>query len=216
VAHTREDGTPCEAHPANADDLVPPATLGLACFAALHDLAAALQAVGGAVEELDAVMTDPALRSVVTDAIEASERAMTVFVASRNLIRDPSGHRTPIAIWALIDRAGQRSRRRPIVAGELATGELSIAVPVVAQALASIITTIDVATEPPSISALETASPTGARQISITVTAADGATPPPAIGATLAITSRAIEAHGGTVTCGATDRPRYTISLPLT
>jgi hypothetical protein len=211
MAHEGDDGKPCTRHAARVDDLVPPAVLGMSCFAALHDLAAVLQAVGGAVEELDATVTDPALRAAVADAVEASDRAMKVFVASRNLLRDPSGHKTAVSIATLVDRAGQRSTRRPTLVGATAAGNVDVALPVIAQAIASLLVAADTST---GAAELSTAIEGGT--LVLVVAAAAAAEPPASIGATLAIASRVAESHGGAVRCGQRDgKATYTVVLPM-
>jgi len=212
VGHERETGDPCDRHVARVEDLVAPATLGVSCFGALHDLASALQAIGAAVEELDAAITDPALRSLVQVAIEANDRAIELFVASRNILRDPAGRKTRIAVSALIDRAGQRSARRPVV-GSVAPGSVEVAVPVIAHVLASILAAADGADEPARITAV--AADDG-RSVAIVVSHATTTPLPSTIGTTLAIAAHAVETHGGSVRCGTHDgREAYTIVLPL-
>jgi hypothetical protein len=201
------------------EDLVGPATLGTTCFAALHDLASGLQAVSAAVDELDATVgADPRLRALVDALIEANEKATAMFVAMRATVRDPGRRKDAVEIGHLVRRAMQQASVTTAAgAAPVPVGEVVVAVPVVAQVLATLIdaaaggkdggaeviaTLGDAGTDVSVVIAATAAAPTG--------------DPPATIGATLAIAARAIEAQGGTVACGERDgRATYTVRLPV-
>jgi hypothetical protein len=210
MAHTTEAGTPCAAHAPRADDLLAPAALGSACFASLHDLASAMQSIGAAIDELDATITDPALRPLVEAAIEANEKATQMFVATRGVIRDPAKRKEKVALAALINRASHQAAAKPGIAGTLPTATVEVAVPIIAMTLAHLIDAATAAAGAPEVTAWFV---DGA--VAIAITAAAAAPAPASIGATLAIAARAVETHGGSVTCGeAEGRARYTVRLP--
>lgn len=212
MAHTTVAGEPCAVHAPRAEDLLAPAALGTACFAALHDLASALQAIGNAIDELDVTVTDPALRPLVDAAIEANDDATKMFVAIRGVLRDPAGRKQPVEVAALISRATHQATAKPVVAGTPPPGTVEVAVPVVAMALAKL---IDAATAGGG-GAPELAPRADGDTVAIAITAAAAGPAPVAIGATLAIAARAIETHGGTVQCGEREgRQTYIVRLPL-
>src|SRR5688572_652696 len=133
MGHTTDSGAPCERHAPRADDLLGPATLGTTCFAALHDLASGLQGIGAAIDELDATVgSDPRLRGLVDAAIEANEKATAMFVALRNLVRDPGRRREKVEVAHLVRRATQQAGAKSAIAGPLPAATVSIAAPVVA------------------------------------------------------------------------------------
>jgi hypothetical protein len=217
VAHTTDTGEPCAlaAHAPRAEDLVAPAALGTACFAALHDLASALQAIGNAVDELDMAVTDPALRPLVDAAIEANDHATKMFVATRAVLRDPAGRKQPIEVAALVSRTNHQAATKPVLAGAVPAGTVEVAVPVVAMALAKLVDAA--AAGAPAGAAPELVARADRAVVALTIRAPAAAPAPESIGATLAIAARAIEAHGGSVACGATDgRATYVVRLPFT
>ena len=210
MAHTTEDGSPCQAHAPRADDLIGPAVVGSSCFAALHDLASAIQGVGATIDELDETVTDPALRPLIDAAIEANERATQMFVATRNMIRDPAKRKEPVAVAALVNRAMHQAAAKPATAAAFPQATIEVAVPVIAMTIAHLIDAAASAGGAPAVAAH-----LDGDAVAITITAATAGPAPATIGATLAIAARAVEAHGGSVRCGETDgRARYTLRLP--
>jgi len=215
MAHTTVAGEPCTVHAPRADDLLAPAALGTACFAALHDLASALQAIGNAIDELDVTVTDPAIRPLVDAAIEANDNATKMFVAIRGVLRDPAGRKQPVDVAALISRATHQAATKPVVAGTPPPGTVEVAVPVIAMAVAKL---IDAATTGGGAAVgPELAATVDGGMVALAITAAAAGPAPASIGATLAIAARAIEAHGGALQCGDRDgRATYVVRLPFT
>jgi hypothetical protein len=211
VGHTTETGAPCPHHVARVEDLVTPATLGAACFAALHDLASALQGVGAAIDELDfTVGTDPKLRPLVDAAMEANERATALFVAQRGMIRDPAKRVEKVELAALINRATHQAAHKPQI-GTLAAGTVDVAIPVIAQVVAAMVDAAAAGAGAPTVTAAAAGD-----TVAITVVASAPAPAPASIGATLAICARSAEAHGGAVQCGEREgRAAYTLRLPF-
>jgi hypothetical protein len=211
MGHTTDTGAACERHAPRAEDLIGPATLGATCFAALHDLASGLQAISAAVDELDATVgADPRLRALVDAVIEANETATAMFVAMRNTVRDPGRRRQSVEIGHLVRRATQQASGASTIAGAVPVGDVEVAIPVVAQVLATL---IDAAGKDAEVTAALGGTAT---DVAIVIAAAAAAEPPTTIGATLAIAARALEAQGGTVACGDRDgRPVYTVRLPV-
>ena len=210
MGHTTEGGAACTDHVARVEDLVTPATLGTSCFAALHDLASALQGIGAAIDELDfAVGADPRLRPLVDEAVAANERATAMFVAQRAMIRDPGKRKETVEVATMINRATHQASVRPVL-GVLAAGTVDVAVPVIAQVVASLVGATAAET-PPTVTATADGD-----TVAIAIVAATPAPAPANIGATLAFCARAAESHGGSVHCGTRDgRPAYTLRLPF-
>lgn len=217
MAHTTATGEPCTlaAHAARAEDLLAPAALGTACFAALHDLASALQAIGNAIDELDVSVTDPAIRPLIDAAIEANDHATKMFVATRGVLRDPAGRKQPVDVAALLSRANHQAGTKPVLAGAAPAGTVEVVVPVIAMTLAKLIDAA--AAGAPAGAAPAIVARADGATIALAITAPAAVPAPESIGATLAIAARAVEAHGGTVACGDTGgRPTYVIRLPFT
>jgi hypothetical protein len=176
----------------------------------LHDLASGLQAVGAALDELDATITDPAIRPLIEAAVAANERTVAVFVATRNTLRNPAAARDRVELGVLIGRAADRSAYRPVM-GPIPSGTVAVSIPMVTAMLAAL---IDAAGGDAGRAELS-ARADGAR-IAIAIRAADPGPEPATIGATLAIAAVMLEALDGEVRCGDhDDRAAYTIRLPF-
>ena len=211
VAHTTVAGEPCAVHAPRADDLLAPAALGTACFAALHDLASALQAIGNAIDELDVTVTDPAVRPLVDAAIEANDNATKMFVAIRGVLRDPAGRKQPVEVAALM--AARPIRPRPGRSSpDAAAGHRRGPRPVVAMALAK---PIDAATTAGGGGAPELAPRADGGMVALAITAAAAGPRRSRSAPPLAIAAQAIEAHHGTVQCGAREGRQTSSHLPL-
>jgi hypothetical protein len=211
--HTTAAGAPCERHAPRADDLIGPATLGTTCFAALHDLASGLQAIGAAVDELDAAAgTDPRLRALIEAVTAANARAIAMFVAIRETIRDPGRRREPIELSHLVGRAVQRARQ-PVAPPAVPPGQVVVAVPVIAQVLTSL---LDAAGDDHGARGAAISVTVDGATAAIAIRAAEATPAPASIGATLAIAARAVGVHAGSVQCGEhAGRAEYVVRLPI-
>ncbi len=127
------------------NQLMRQATLGALSSSLLHDLAATMQALSGALGELSMMADDqPDLRAAVSDATAAGEDAIQLFVQMRKFIKGGTVETRRMTLRTMIDRAvklvgGYVRERARLVVEELPAVEIAVSEALFLQVLGNLL-----------------------------------------------------------------------------